>query len=80
MEVGYDFAVALDDIFDSDETVAALPGPDTADLTADRVAVLISDTITEIRQLIAAGDLESPATRPAATQRTTATALWPEDV
>lgn len=79
-EVGYDFAVALDDIFDSDETVAALPAPETAELTADCVAVLISDTISEIRQLIAAGDLPSPAMRPAATQRTTATALWPEDV
>ena len=46
----------------------------------DRVAVLISDTITEIRQLIAAGDLTLPAMRSAVTQRTAATALWPQDV
>ena len=40
-------------VLGSDEAVAALPDPDPADLNADRVAALISDTATRVRDLLA---------------------------
>jgi predicted ATPase len=45
--------IVLADIIGDDEAFAKLPTPDPADLTTDRVATLIEDIITEIRDLIA---------------------------
>jgi hypothetical protein len=39
----------LADIIGGDDAFAALPAPDPADLTTDRIATLIEDLITEIR-------------------------------
>lgn len=41
------------ELIGGDEALAALPSPDPADLTADRVATLINDVITDIRSDIA---------------------------
>jgi hypothetical protein len=49
----------LADIIGGDKAFAALPTPDPADLTADRVATLIEDIITELRSHIA----KAPTTR-----------------
>jgi hypothetical protein len=46
-------AATLVEIFGTDEAVATLSEPDPTELTNDRVTALISDTITEIRDLIA---------------------------
>jgi predicted ATPase len=46
----------LANIIGGDEALAALPTPDPADMTTDRVATLIEDIITEIRDHIAAGN------------------------
>ena len=43
----------LANIIGGDEAFAALPTPDPADLTTDRIATLIDDIITEIRDHIA---------------------------
>jgi tetratricopeptide (TPR) repeat protein len=45
----------LADIIGGDEAFAELPTPDPAELTPDRIATLIDDLITEIRDLIAHG-------------------------
>jgi hypothetical protein len=45
--------VILVEILGSEEAVAAFPEPDKTDLTADRIAKLIEDIITEIRDVIA---------------------------
>jgi predicted ATPase len=45
--------VILVEVLGSEEAVAALPKPDPAELTPDNIAALISDTITELRDLIA---------------------------
>jgi hypothetical protein len=45
--------IVLADIIGDDEAFAKLPTPDPADLTADRVATLIDDLITELRSQIA---------------------------
>lgn len=42
-------ADVLAEVLGDKEAVAALPEPDTAELTADRITALISDTIAEIR-------------------------------
>jgi predicted ATPase/class 3 adenylate cyclase len=44
---------SLAEILGGDEAVAALPDPDPAELNADRVATLISDTIAQVRDLLA---------------------------
>jgi hypothetical protein len=51
--LGADRGTLLADIIGGDEAFAALPTPDPADLTTDRIATLIEDIITEIRDLIA---------------------------
>jgi hypothetical protein len=43
----------LADIIGEDDEFAALPEPDPAELTADRIATLISEVIAEIRDVIA---------------------------
>jgi hypothetical protein len=43
----------LANIIGDDEAFAALPTPDPADLTTDRVATLVDDLITELRDVIA---------------------------
>jgi tetratricopeptide (TPR) repeat protein len=45
--------VSLVEILGSDESVAALREPDPTELTPDRITALISDTITEIRDVVA---------------------------
>ncbi len=41
------------DVLGTDEAVAALPDPDPADLNASGLTALISDTIADIRGLLA---------------------------
>jgi hypothetical protein len=43
----------LADIVGDDKAFAALPTPDPADLTPDRVPALVNDLITELRDVIA---------------------------
>jgi hypothetical protein len=50
------------DIVGSDEAYVKLPTPDPADLTTDRVAILIEDLVTELRDLIAPGPLAAVGT------------------
>jgi hypothetical protein len=50
---GFEVRMHLADIIGGDDAFAALPTPDPAGLTADRVASLIDDLIAEIRDAIA---------------------------
>jgi hypothetical protein len=58
----------LADVIGDDEAFAALPTPDPADLTTDRIASLIGDLITEISDIIAhraPGRWQKPPRKPA---------------
>jgi predicted ATPase len=52
-DAGRQVAVSLGEILGGEEAVAALPEPDANELTDDRMTTLVSDVITEIRDLIA---------------------------
>ena len=54
-------AINLDDVFVSPEALNALPEPNTADLTPERVSALFSDTITHVRDLVATTPMTEPA-------------------